>query len=111
MRTGSAENANGHAGSVKWLRSSCKRTRLSGRLEQLDRIPRRIVEHDLRAAGAGHDFAAEADARRAEPLDLACDVVHEQVNAVPASRCWPASVWHGAGRRAGGATQEEVEVA
>src|SRR5262245_28013749 len=80
-------------------------------LEQLDRIARRVVEHDLPTSGARHDLVAEGDAGVAETPDLGPDVANDQMNAVPAPRTRTAAIRH---RPPGGAprpAEEQPEVA
>jgi len=53
-------------------------------LEQLDRVPRRILEQDLPASGAGHDLVAKADAGTLRARDLSGDLLDDEVDPVPA---------------------------
>src|SRR5262245_17079592 len=57
-----------------------------GRLEDLDRVAGGILDEDLLASGAGHDVVAEAEPGGAEPFDLRRDVLHHELDPVPAAR-------------------------
>ena len=74
-----------------------------GRLEQLDRVAGRVVEHGLLATGARHDLAAERDAGVVQARDLGLDVVDLDDEAVPAARLGCGAVGHGPRGRAAGA--------
>src|SRR4051812_22559225 len=63
-------------------------------LEELDRVPRWVVDDDLLAARALDHLVAEAHVGGAEAFDLGVDVVDDQVDAVPASRLGLAPVGH-----------------
>src|SRR5207245_4452260 len=56
------------------------------RLEELDRIAGRLVEHDLGATRPGADVTAEAQAGRPEPAHLCGEILDHELDAVPASR-------------------------
>jgi hypothetical protein len=66
--------------------ASSSRSSLVGGLEELDRVPGRVVDEDLLPAGPGDDVVAEPEACGAEALDLGVDVVDDEVDAVPAAR-------------------------
>ena len=80
-------------------------------LEKLDRVPVRILEQDLLAAGALDDLVAERRAVFAEPLDRAGDVVNFEHQAIPATGLRRSSVGHGPGRGGCRAGQPEAQVA
>src|SRR5262245_54681249 len=81
------------------------------RLEELDRVPGRVVDEYLLAAGAGDDIVAEAETRCAEPLHLGLDVVDDEVDAVPATRLGLPPVGHRPPGRALGTRQEQSQIA
>src|SRR5215218_8343019 len=83
----------------------------SGGLEELDRVAGGIVEQDLLPAWAGDDVVAERQPRGAEPFDFAGEVLDDQMDAVPAAGLWCAPVGHRPSGRAGGAAQQQPEVA
>src|SRR6266851_3344449 len=56
---------------------------LVGGLEELDGITGRVVEQDLRAADAGQDVVTKPQAGSPKPRDLAREVGHRQLNAIP----------------------------
>jgi hypothetical protein len=64
----------------------------AGGLKQLDEIAGRILQQDLRSARPRHDVIAELDAGGAQPRDLAREVVHDEVNAIPAARAGPLAI-------------------
>src|SRR5262249_11718800 len=67
--------ATGGASSAPWL-------------EQLDRGAGGIVDDDLRGSRSRHDLArAERHARSPQPSDLRLQILHLEVDAVPAARC------------------------
>src|SRR5215218_435626 len=78
-----------------------------GGLEQLDHVAGGVLQQDLGATGSGDDVVAEPAAGGAQPLDLAGQVVHLQVQAVPAAGDGPGAVGHGAAAGAGGAAEKE----
>src|SRR5919109_287512 len=87
-------------------------TRLcAGGLEELDRVARGVVEQDLPAAGTGDDVVAEGQAGGAQALDLRRAVVDDEVDAVPASGLRRAAVGHRPSGRAGGAAEQQSQVA
>src|SRR5262244_2183967 len=57
---------------------------LTPRLEKLDRIARRVLQQDLRAAWSGDDVVAERHPGAAQSSDLARQVVDDEVDAIPA---------------------------
>src|SRR5215203_432752 len=65
-----------------------------GGLEELDRVAGGIVERNLLAAGATDDVVAKREPGRAQALDLARDIVDDEVDAVPATRPGLAAVGH-----------------
>src|SRR5262249_52756500 len=80
-------------------------------LEELDRVPRRGVEDDLLAAGAGDDLVAEAETGVTQPVHLGGDVVHDELDAVPAPGLGATAIGHGPSRGARGPAEQEAEVA
>jgi hypothetical protein len=54
-----------------------------GGLEQLDRVARGIVEHDLGAARSSHHVAPEPGPGSTQALDLGGDVVDDELDPVP----------------------------
>src|SRR3954447_5836566 len=61
-------------------------------LEQLDQIPGRILDQDLIPSDSAHELATEGRAGLLEALDLAGEVLHHDLEAVPASRLWCAAI-------------------
>ena len=57
----------------------------AGRLEELDRVAGRVLDQDLPAADAVDDVVAEPRAGLAERVDGRVEVVHLQLEAVPAA--------------------------
>src|SRR5215218_10906451 len=93
-RKGMVSNRRGNWRSVRqrWCPARCPTTaagaslvRLGG-LEQLDHVAGGILQQNLGAARAADDVVAEPAAGGAQPLDLAGQVVHLQLQAVPAAR-------------------------
>src|SRR5262245_44999235 len=80
-------------------------------LEELNHVSGWIFEEDLRRAGTGHDVIAEADARALEPFDLACEVLDDELDAVPAPRTRTRSIGHGATGGTLGPAQEQAQLA
>src|SRR3954471_23752721 len=54
----------------------------TGGLEELDRIARGVVEHDLPAARPADDVVAEGHSGAAQAGDVAVDVIDDEVEAV-----------------------------
>src|SRR5207249_4235117 len=65
------------------------------RLEQFDRIARRVVDQDLLAADAGDDLVAEFSARVAQGRDQPLEIGYFDREAIPATWLGPAPVGHG----------------
>ena len=80
-------------------------------LEKLDRIARRVVDQDLRAARALDDVVAEREPGLTQALHFGRDVVDQQMDAIPAPGPGLSSVRHRAGRRALRPTEEQPEIA
>jgi hypothetical protein len=80
-------------------------------LEELDWVAGGIVDQDLLAARPGDDVVAEAQPGGAQPLDFAGEVLDDQVDAVPAAGSGCAAVGHRSSGRAGGAAQQQTQVA
>ena len=60
--------------------------RSAGRREQLDRVARRVVEHELLPTRPADDVATEVDTGCTQALRLGGDVRDDEVDAVPAAR-------------------------
>src|SRR5215218_5438810 len=78
-----------------------------GGLEQFHHVAGGVLQQDLGATGSGDDVVAEPAAGGAKPLDLAGQVVHLQVQAVPAAGDGPGAVGHGPPARAGRAAEQQ----
>src|SRR5262249_51079681 len=80
-----------------------KRTRRFGsvvllaasRLKQLHEVPGRISQKSLRAAESGHDVIAELHAGGTKSCDLARKVIHNKMDAVPATSFGASAIRHG----------------
>src|SRR5918996_1614056 len=93
-------------------RSAWPRRRLrTRRLEELDRVAGGIFEQDLLPSRAGDDVVAEVHPFGSETLDLGRDVVHHELESVPAARLRLAAVRHGPPGRAGRAAEQQSQVA
>ena len=66
-----------------------------GRLKQLDEAAGRIPQKDLRAAGSGHDVVTELRAGGTQSCDLARKIIHNKMDAVPATSCGASAIRHG----------------
>src|SRR5438874_7839973 len=66
-----------------------------GRLEELDRVPGRVLDQDLPAGDAGHDLVAEAGTSLAQPLDSPVEVGDLDGEPVPAPGRRQRAVGHG----------------
>src|SRR6185312_10434789 len=86
---------------------------VDGGLEQLDRIPGRVLDEDLLAADAGHDLVTEAGAGVTELRDQRLDVLDLELEAVPATGLRHPPVRHRlpAAARSARRAQHEAEVA
>src|SRR5215813_10956778 len=84
---------------------------LAPRLEELDRISRRVFQQNLRSSGSGDDIVAETDPGTAEAGHLSFEVVDDKVDAVPTAGSGPPPVRHRPAGRARRPTQEEPQVA
>ena len=80
-----------------------------GRLEQLDRIAGRILEEDLGPAGAPHDVVSEPQAGGPQALHFGDEVVHDELDPVPAARHRLPAIGHGPTGRARSAAEQEPE--
>src|SRR4051794_40784102 len=83
----------------------------AGRLEELDRVARGILEQDLPTPRAADDVVAERQARALEPRDVGGDVLDDEVDAVPSAGPGRAAVRHRSAGRALGPAEQEPEVA
>ena len=70
-----------------------------GRLKEFDRVARRIVQYDLRTARPGYDIAPKRQSCFSQTLYLARQVVHDEMNTIPAPRSRAAAVRQGAACR------------
>jgi hypothetical protein len=70
----------------------------AGRLEELDRVARGVVEQDLGTARAPYDVISEVQPCGSETLDLRFDVLHDELDAGPAA--WRGLAPSGMGRPA-----------
>src|SRR5690606_21236608 len=66
----------------------------SGRLKQLDHVAGRVFQQDLRSSRSRHDVVPEFQAMGSQPLDLGGEVVHHQLETVPAARLRALPVRH-----------------
>src|SRR5882724_7203561 len=82
----------------------------SRRLEQLDRVARRVFAQDLLTAGSGDDVVAEADALVLQLDDERAEVVHREDESIPAARLGLAAVRHGPRGRRPRAGQPERQI-
>src|SRR5439155_26212184 len=89
----------------------CSDVGAPGGLEQLDDVAGGVFEQDLQSAGAGYDLIAKFRPGRLEPLDLACEVLDDELNAVPAAGTRASAVGHRTAGRALGAAQKESALA
>src|SRR5256884_6028736 len=100
---------------VTWptrVRPDCASPRAArGRLEEFDRVARRILEQDLRAAGARHGIVPKPHAGGAEPCDLRGEISDDEMDAIPAARSRPPAVGHEAPGGTGGPAQQQPQVA
>src|SRR6185437_4960832 len=83
-----------------------------GGLEQLDGVPRGVLDEDLLAAHAGDDLVAEPGALRPECADETLKVGDLEGEAVPPSGRWPGAVGHGlaAARASAGRAEHQAQV-
>jgi hypothetical protein len=82
-----------------------------GGAEQLNRVARWILEQDLLAPRTGDDVVSERHAFGAQTLDLGLDVVHHELDTVPAPRARLLPVRHRPPRGAGRPAQQQAQVA
>src|SRR4051794_15779698 len=87
------------------------RSRDGRRLEDLDEVAGRVDGEHLGATGAAHDLVAELHAFLLEPGDLALDVVHDEVDAVPTAGPRLLPVGHRSAGRALRPGQQQPQVA
>src|SRR3989475_10597664 len=80
------------------------------RLEEFNRVARRVVDHNLGPAGSCYDRVPEPQAGRAEPSDLGGDVVYHELNPIPPAWSRLAAVGHRSSPRTGRAAAEEPKV-
>ena len=82
----------------------------AGRGEQLDRVARRVVEHDLPSTRPADDVAAEVDAGSTQALRLGGDVRDDEVDAVPPAGNRPGPVRHRPAGGTGRAGEQEPQM-
>jgi hypothetical protein len=70
-------------------------------LEEFDRVAGRVIEQDLGTAWPGHDFVAKVQARVSQSLHLGVEVVHLDMNPVPAAGDWFTTSGHNSAARTG----------
>ena len=68
---------------------------MRGGLEELDQIAGRVLDEDLRPAGAGDDVVAEAQARGAQAVVLGGEAHDDELDPVPAAGDRPAAIRNG----------------
>src|SRR5262249_4154978 len=90
-------------------RGSSRRSPATG-LEEFDRVSGRIVEQNLRAAGAGHDFISKPYASGAQPFNLSDDAVDDEMDSVPPAGSGSPAVGHRSSRRARRPAQQQPQV-
>jgi hypothetical protein len=73
----------------------------AGRLKQLHQVPGRISQKNLRAAGSGHDVVAELRAGGTQSCDLARKIIHNEMDAVPATSFGASAIRHDQAARSG----------
>jgi hypothetical protein len=78
--------ANAATGSVVLLAAS--------RLKQLHRVPGRISQKNLRAAGSGHDVIAELHAGGTQSGDFARKIIDDKMDPVPATSFGASAIRH-----------------
>ena len=67
----------------------------ASRLKQLYEVPGWIAQKNLRAAGSGHDVIAELRAGATQSCDLARKIIHNKMDAIPASSFGASAIMHG----------------
>lgn len=82
----------------------------SGRLKQLNRVARRVLEQDLSAARSRHDVIPELQSCVAKAVDFGRDVLDHEFHTIPAAGSWAVTVWHRSPSRARGTAQQQPEV-
>jgi hypothetical protein len=75
-------------------------------LEEFDDVAGRVLEQDLPAAWSFEDVVAKRGTRGVEAGDFGIDVVHYEVNAVPAAGPRLGAIRHGPTRGAGRSTEQ-----
>jgi hypothetical protein len=83
---------------TKTFGNRCGRNRhhsARGRLKEFDGVAGRIVQHDLRTARSGHDIAPKRQSCFSQTLHLARQILHDEMNAIPAPGGRPAPVRQG----------------
>jgi type IV secretory pathway ATPase VirB11/archaellum biosynthesis ATPase len=67
----------------------------ASRLKHLHQVPGRISQKNLRAAGSGHGVIAELHAGSTQSCDLAGKIIHNKMDAVPATSFGASAIRHG----------------
>ena len=82
--------------SSELLQSPCSREERSGagRLEELDRVARRVVEQNLAAAPPNDDVVTEASPSLPERLDVALEVCDLDLETIPAPGLGTTAIKH-----------------
>ena len=83
---------------------------LMGRLEQLDRIPVRILELNLLSAGSDLELVAKAHSAFLQGLNACSKIRHLKNHAIPPAGLLTAAIWHLPRTRSPGATQDRLEI-
>ena len=78
-------------------------------LEQLNRVPGRVIEQDLPAADPGDDVITERDPSTAQPVDNLLQVGDLERDAIPATGFRHRAVWHRARSASGAAPHRGAE--
>src|SRR5262249_15866191 len=81
----------------------------ASRLKQLDEIAGGVLQQDLRSAWPGHDVVAELDAGGAQPRDLGRNIIHDEMNAVPAAGTGAIAIGHRSSGRAFRPAEQEPQ--
>src|SRR5262249_10450792 len=81
----------------------------AARLKELDKISGWVREKNLRSAWPGHNVVAEFDTGGAQPRGLGRNILHDKVDAVPATGTGPLAIGHRSPGRTFGPTQQEPQ--
>src|SRR5215813_2376804 len=80
-----------------------------GGLEKLHEVARRIAQQNLRASRPPHDLISKLHASSTQPRDLGRQILHDQVNAVPAAGSGFGSIGHRSASRTGRPCQQQPQ--